>query len=1276
MKGFVCIGSLASRPYLTKPTTVREMLLRRARHYCAVSSRSLSQQSNHGAVLSILGRLEARLLNPLVADTGAIMASIEELCKLGVEFPLCYARDSVQLFAVRRDYKAIQALLALLDGNMHRPKAPHRGPGEPFVVRGSRRRDPFSQLSASAVSSTIFYSSSAGRGGLLLWKRICSKHGFLSSRDALLEVLYLHERGGKLPASFVLSPLIGSLMENRWDQTPAFHITLLRLMQRYFNRNVAYRRHFVDDLNLLKLIVTNAKEMLTPEGFRVIQYEMMYTWLLASQAARRLTDSNKLLRAEACLLEALKLLDSCLTSAPLNPLRTLPDATSGPAKTESLVQAAENRVRHSMLLLVKELENELIESSGTLRINRQQTDDRTLAGKKQNLLLTKNISIQSQRGRFTTRSVLVELSALGRHIELLNILNRLFSSSDFDFDTPFVSNGIMDNSKIVQSRDIIASPITDGTRVGSLNYPREALGQLQQIRMNVATKSVFCPGISERLKDWTHYNNEINSIDWRGELLVEVMRAYKKTEPHLTYGEQLSNVGEFATKLMSVAASHSIVLRDDFRAAWIDSLPVFDKDTKWTGNVFATHSILRTSSSGSSDAENLHVSKSPNSGQFMYSIDRAEMVDVTKLALDAEKALIENASLKVPVEPAADDEILHDKKTDLLAQVDFMEKHIEDTIFNTFFVSSFSKSLYAGNSVLTADVGEESRGAVIRLLATNYGEVCAPVVLEILRKYLDASMFKEFPADMWISVINACRRYVMKTGDRSCLASLEQGVETCAVVQRYPEVLKHLLSIHHLTHNGPEAVRVLRSIRRAGLSANFDLYRNTVIALFRFRFDPAQHEKHAHLFLRPQETAAWFLTEMKRDGIKINSGFWGDLMLLFIKNVRVWSILNDLKSPVEHKNNLYKPEYGGSDSVFTPSPVANINQLDEVIGDAVSFLMNCTNHHCHLRFIANLKIDPEKKERAKKERILFRETTSLFDRPSRKANPTSTKTDEGVRSTINGEQFFYRVEKPLYGIEGLRETLLRRLLIIVCEAHKYDLAREILKNSVTTYKIAPTSRCYEVLLQYLLLKKGNPDIVAAEDLLSEVVNSGLLVTGAMVDLFGQAQLNRRDASDALDLIQELSMQHRVMPTPLLLIEVVKYSLTRGDEMEARRAVLKIKEMKWDQDAVRPSVARLHNIFADSLEPPARKIAENQSLAGSLVDAMKMLFSGSVSPEKCLQQDQSNTELVSRLQTVDLDSPYCYENGWDHRNKILSDAAMSVLFKKYGFTLNDDHSVAD
>lgn len=1255
-------------------------MIRLTRSFLPVGARRGTRlQSSDSTLLTVIGRLEARLLNPLVADSEAVLKSLEELCKLEVEIPLSFAKDGVHILAVRREYKAIRALLSQVAVNMHRPDdlatRPEVKASGPLSVSTARRLDPFSQLSSAVVSYTAFYSSTGGLGGLLMWKQLHRAFGHKEYRDNLLEILYLFEHSCKFPSSLLLRPVVGSILEQRWDQTPAFQITLLRMLQKRFNPDYAYRRNFSDDLNILNSVAANAKKVLTTDGVRVIQYELMNTWLLASRAARRLTDSNRLLLAEACLLEALSLLNTCLTSAPMHKAEVLRAHHARTVVAESALDKAEGVVQHNMMLLTSLLESELEETSSVLRINKQMIGNNHASSNGRNLLVTKNVNVQSQRGRAATAAVLTELSALGRHRELVNILHRLFSSANFNFDTPFVSNGIMDNSKIVLERDIIGSPLAEGFTATGFSIPNESVGQLQQLRRNIAHQSVFRKALDERKNNWVQHNREVCEVDWRSGLLADIMRAVKSSQ---LQQDSFDAVGNVAMKLMAVAASHGISLTDEFRAAWINALEPVTKDAGSKAGTSecsaqASHSILRHQNSRSDHSDEAILSNTTMSGQFTYSIGRSEMVAVTKLAREAENALLKNASFG---EHAINDTKTAepgpvDKQAESIRNMKTFISHVENTVFSDFFVSSFSKSMYAGSAVLSEPVGNFARGALIRVMAINFESARYPSVLKLMCTYLDESLTKDFPVTMWSAVIDACGKYCLDGGCTSEIGRLQQCLDTCSVVQRHPALLRNLQKLYAASNNGPDAVYTLRTMRRAGVSADFDMYHDALIALFKFNFEPEQHEKHAQLFLKPQETASWFLREMRRDGIKIPSSFHGDLMLLFIKNARVWAALDYYRG--EHDtfhSNIYKPEYGGSESVFIPHSTANMSHLEEIIGEAILFLKNCIKHRSHRPYIPTEKNNEDHKR--KRSTLLYRDPTTIFDRIER-IGATSAGSDDVERKTINGEKFLYRVEVPLQGVQALRETLLRRLLILVSESNKYDLARELVTNSISTFGVAPTSRCYEVLLHSLLMKNGtSPKFVAAEDLLSEMMNLGLMVTSPMLDLFGRGYMLRGDVSEALDAVQELSMQHRVMPSPMFLRDLIELSLKRGDAMEANRAVQLIRDMKWDQSAVRLSVAKLHKIFPPKKDVSSSvdKAIESRSMAGALVDAMKMLFSVKSSVENVETKDRGassndNDEMTS-INSSDFMSGYYYEDGREQRNLLLSSTSIDELFARYHF----------
>ena len=128
-------------------------------------------------------------------------------------------------------------------------------------------------------------------------------------------------------------------------------------------------------------------------------------------------------------------------------------------------------------------------------------------------------------------------------------------------------------------------------------------------------------------------------------------------------------------------------------------------------------------------------------------------------------------------------------------------------------------------------------------------------------------------------------------------------------------------------------------------------------------------------------------------------------------------------------------------------------------------------------------------------------------------------------------------------------------------------------------------------------------------------------------------------------------------------------------MEAKRVAVRIRDMKWDQAAVRPSVAKLHNLFPDSSEHQRiNNTEDHHSLTGSLIDAMKMLFSGYSTDKEEETKDRygSNSRLVAQTGSINASSPYCYERGWDGRNTILSAQSIKELFHRYNAEYDDSN----
>ena len=1238
----------------------------------ALSHRRDNEGGSNGA-LGALRKLEAELLNPLIVDSANLKSSVDNVCKHSFELPLCYAEDSVRVAAARREHRLVQELLSMAQQNMHFPKDVQHSccpvtvlPVGPIL----QQRVPFHKLSSTAIASSIYYSATWGGAGFYIWKASHKKNGYLAARDSLLNILYTFELGRKTPSTSVVRAVIGAIQENRWDQRPGFRANLLRLMQDYFNPEKRLRNNFSDDFSIFKSIVARNSSVLLDDGLRAIQYEEMYTWLLASKASRRLSQGNSELQAETCLLEALKVFNDSMSDGFVQRCSF---------KRNVLLELGkeEGRVEQSMLSLIKFLHDEAATSRLKVKTNILHKTKLTQPGDRQELLLTKYVRVQSHRARIAYKAVLLELARLGRHRELINAIRRLFSGIRSDSgDASLLSNGIMDNSTVVRSEDVISTPFPEGIDEISYSSASETIGPLQKLRMTVAQQSVFRPGLDERSKDWSQQNRDAGDSDWRAKLLADVLRSCdmsSRLNASATPQERLMNVSDLAVRLMAISASEGIVLRDDFRAAWIQALPAFFyKRTEELGENQANgpttqNEVFRSSAPShalvlehavNSNGDQVSVSDSSSSGQFVFSIDRQEMVDVSALARDAENALLKSANAYDLHNVASKIDFSHaeDKKSNSVESMNMLISHVEDTVFTEFSVSSFSKSCFAGSPVLSDTIGDLARGTLIYTLSEHYGAQYMPEILRRLNTYIDCSYTKEFPYFMWKSLISNTAKYCLSRKADELITQLDQSLGLCDVTRRHPEAFRDIVKLNIKLKYGPSAIKILKIMRRQGVSANLDLYRGVVVALYSFKFKPSEHLQHADLFLRPQELVSWILREARRDAVKIPATFYADLMLIFIKHRRVWELLHNSESEVVKNSKLLS----GDSSVET------------IIDNAKAFVHNCVMHNfsrSETHLTASSRSNKEGKSEQPQEQLFRSHTFQTMAQSLREVDSGTGKNPK--RRTLYGEPFTYILPEVYSGIQTQHNLLLRRLLVIMCEAGKYDEAADILLNSTEYLGITPSASCYEVALDYLLCKRDNltPDFVTAEDMLAKAASKGLIVSSKIIDKFGMAHLLLCDAAESLDVVQELSTQYRVMPSPRFLLELIKFSLKHEDEPEARRAYRVICDLKWNQGALKPKVMQLMKQFSNTTEKNISQ-KETYSVSQSLIEAMRMLFTGSSVPD---QGDLSETRSGSNNSASEVNGAFpvnssCFEEGWNKRDFLLSRESVKKVFEDHGSIL--------
>jgi Skp family chaperone for outer membrane proteins len=127
-----------------------------------------------------------------------------------------------------------------------------------------------------------------------------------------------------------------------------------------------------------------------------------------------------------------------------------------------------------------------------------------------------------------------------------------------------------------------------------------------------------------------------------------------------------------------------------------------------------------------------------------------------------------------------------------------------------------------------------------------------------------------------------------------------------------------------------------------------------------------------------------------------------------------------------------------------------------------------------------------------------------------------------------------------------------------CILGEPTIALETMEGLFHMYKVPRSAVAYEQLVHYHAVVEGN--LNAAEDVLMSLVNNSLRPTDAIVASFVVGHMRHGELSEALDVIQDMHNQHRILPPTAVWCGLLDASLAKGDAMEARRVVFLLKQL--------------------------------------------------------------------------------------------------------------------
>jgi pentatricopeptide repeat protein len=146
---------------------------------------------------------------------------------------------------------------------------------------------------------------------------------------------------------------------------------------------------------------------------------------------------------------------------------------------------------------------------------------------------------------------------------------------------------------------------------------------------------------------------------------------------------------------------------------------------------------------------------------------------------------------------------------------------------------------------------------------------------------------------------------------------------------------------------------------------------------------------------------------------------------------------------------------------------------------------------------------------------------------------------------------------PEKGVQP-NDIIVREVIKTYCVAGNPDAAVKVINNCEALFGFKPTANCYDpVIFFYAGL---NNELDLAENLLQEMVNKAIPLTDQVVVPIVLGYIRAGELTEALDCVQDMYNQHRVLPTVSLWLQLLDASLERKDVMEARRVVALVRQL--------------------------------------------------------------------------------------------------------------------
>lgn len=139
------------------------------------------------------------------------------------------------------------------------------------------------------------------------------------------------------------------------------------------------------------------------------------------------------------------------------------------------------------------------------------------------------------------------------------------------------------------------------------------------------------------------------------------------------------------------------------------------------------------------------------------------------------------------------------------------------------------------------------------------------------------------------------------------------------------------------------------------------------------------------------------------------------------------------------------------------------------------------------------------------------------------------------------------------------EEYLAQLAKGMCQAGFVDMALDFVGKMGNIYNIKATSITYEPIIYHYSVVRGS--LRASEDVCFSMLNRMITPSTNIINslLLGILKYNG-DEAEAIDRAQDFFNQHRIYPSPLVILKILDQSLKRGDVHEARRAVVVIRQI--------------------------------------------------------------------------------------------------------------------